>query len=238
MEPLNLDMFLTPPRDREISEYKILDYLKNCREEFNTNRLYPELADLRVLASRLETILEQKTYLKTSPSGKVKSTIIKGKYVSLESEEYNSENNSDECIELIEWTLDQFYSLIEEGLVIYDFVVQNLVLEPVGKIPRYKDEGYLLVPDNINSLLTINQYECSMGYAACKPIRSVKTMVLKSIPLEAHNRPPKEVKKELIKDKIILPGFSVFSCQTDLDFDFTQTILPIARKKLVYELMY
>jgi len=234
MSNLNLEKFLSISEDREINEYRILDSLKRIRKKFNSNKLYPELAELRVLAARLETNLEQKSYLKVWIPNKIKNATVKGKEITLDTDTLkellpDQANNSG----LIEWSLMQLYSIIDEGQIIFDFVMENIRIEEVGTLPSNKDIGYFFIPDNKNEILQVNQYECSMGYSAQKPIRSVRIGLIKSIPFSQLNKSPLELKTELLNGHGSISNPAVYNFSTDIDFDFVSTILPVAKKKLV-----
>lgn len=234
MNNLNLEIFLSISEDREINEYRILDSLKGIQKRFNSNKLYPELAELRVLAARLETILEQNSYLKIWLPYKIKSAGVKGREITLDTDASNELHPvKTNYLDLIEWSLVQLYSLIDEGMIISNFVIQNLEIEEVGTLPSLKDEGYFFIPDNKNEILMINQYECSMGYAAQKPIRSVRTRLIKAIQFSKLNKTPLELKSELLDNSESIANPAVYYFSTDIDFDFSRTILPVAKKKLL-----
>ena len=198
MESLKIETFLTQYTDRETNEYKILNYLKRCKEKFNKNKLYPELAELRMIATKLEAIVEQRNYLKVQLPRKVKGTFVKGNNYECIEDTPGTEDSEQKLSDLVDWALPKIYSTIEEGLIIYDFVMQNLSIEPVGEIPAYKDEGYMLIPDNKKSVLLINQYQASATYRSGKQIRVVQTRLLRSIPQALITKTPEELKEDLI----------------------------------------
>lgn len=233
MDSLKLEIFLSDSLDRELSEYKILEYIKRCRESFNRNKLYPELAELRLITSRLETIVEQRNYIRIQLPKRVRGTFSIGSEPEFVNEHVDAKNSVYNPEDLIEWALPKLHGIIEEGLIIYDFVMQNLRVEAVGDIPSYKDEGYFLIPDNRKSILLINQYECSVGYAADKQLRAIQTRLIRSIPLELITKSALEIKEDLLRSINFIKNPPVFYFKTDLDFDFAQTILPIAKKKLI-----
>ena len=212
METLKIETFLNQSTDRETNEYKILNYLKQCREKFNRNKLYPELAELRMIAAKLEAIVEQRNYLKVQLPRRVKGTYVKGSNCELIEDTPGTEDSAQKFDDLVDWALPKIYSTIEEGLIIYDFVMQNLSIEPVGELPAYKDEGYLLIPDNKKSLLLINQYQASAGYTAGKQVRVVHTKLLRAIPSVLVTKSPEELKEDLLNciDNIKNPAVYVF----------------------------
>jgi hypothetical protein len=56
MEKLNLESILVGPSDTELNQYRILQALKERREQFSQNRLFPCLAELIHFAGELEDL--------------------------------------------------------------------------------------------------------------------------------------------------------------------------------------
>ena len=150
------DIILSTLEDRELNEYKVLNFLKACRKNFNENKLYPDLTELRIIASKLKSFLNQKVLDNSSRQySTAKNGSRKGSCVSLASDDY--ENIS----EIIKCSLSHLTEVIEEGYVIYDFVSSNIEVNLVGHLPEYYDEGYLLIPDNKKNRLSVYQYVSS-----------------------------------------------------------------------------
>ncbi len=221
------DIVLSTLEDRELNEYKVLNYLKTCRQNFNKNRLYPDLTELRIIASKLKTFLNQKTLQNSTKQYSSKNSVRKGSCVSIVSDEYEN------ITEIVKCSLSHLTEVIEEGYVIYDFVSRNLEVNLVGDLPEYYDEGYLLVPDNKTNQLRVYQYVTSTSVTSPIPLQSLNTSYLMSIPGCKVSLTSKKFRKELVfkLDSFIDPA--IFVCITDLSFDIPHTILPIAKKKLL-----
>ena len=221
------DIILSALEDRELNEYKVLNFLKDCRQNFNRNRLYPDLTELRIIASKLKSFLNQKTAHNSSQKHPVKNDFEKEACVSLGSEEYEY------LAEIIKCSLSHLNEVIDEGYAIYDFVSNNIEVNLVGHLPEYYDEGYLLIPDNKTDQLRVYQYVSSTSLTSPIPLQSLNTSYLMSIPGSQVSLTSKKFRQELVLklDSFIDPA--IFVCLTDLTFDIPHTILPIAKKKLL-----
>ena len=221
------DIMLSTLEDRELNEYKVLNFLKACRKNFNENRLYPDLTELRIIASKLKSFLNQKTLDNSTRQYSVKNSTKKGSCISLANDDY--ENIS----EIVKCSLSHLTEVIEEGYIIYDFVSSNIEVNLIGDLPEYYDEGYLLIPDNRSNQLSVYQYVSSTSITSPIPLQSLNTSYLMSIPGCDVSLTSKKFRKELVLrlDSFIDPA--IFVCLTDLSFDIPHTILPIAKKKLL-----
>ncbi|MHB1686253.1 MAG: hypothetical protein ACYCVH_02620 [Ignavibacteriaceae bacterium] len=232
MKLLNLDSFISNESDSELNHYKILSGLKEYRNEINKNKLYPSLSELVYLSSQLEDILNKKDNFslffhkrKSDKNIKVKSLIVDTADQAVEYEDY--------VYELIEWSLPLIKSLIEEAYIIYDFVEENISINEAGVSPIYKDEGYLLIPDNLNSVLQIHKYQSIIYSTQSTPYHSLKTSFLENSRLLDFSNSAEFLKHDLIKKYNEKPNLATFVCETGLDFPFDETIFPLAKRKLL-----
>ena len=221
------DIVLSTLEDRELNEYKVLNFLKTCRQNFNKSRLYPDLTELRIIVSKLKSFLNQKMPQDSSRKYSVKNSNEKETCVSLGSEEYEN------ITEIIKCSLSHLTEAIEEGYAIYDFVSSNMEMNLVGHLPEYYDEGYLLIPNHKKNQLAVYQYVTSTSLTSPIPLKSLNTSYLMSIPGCEVSLTSKEFRRELVLklDSFVDPA--IFVCLTDLSFDIPHTILPIAKKKLL-----
>jgi len=221
------DIMLSTLEDRELNEYKVLNFFKSCRQNFNDNILYPDLTELRIIASKLKSFLNQKTSQNSSRKCSIKNGFEKESYVSLASEDYEN------IAEIIKCTLSHLTEVIEEGYVIYDFVSSNIEVNLVGHLPEYYDEGYLLIPDHKTDRLAVYQYVTSTSLTSPIPLQSLNTSYLVSIPGCEVSLTSKKFREELVLKLNSFIDPAIFVCLTDLSFDIPHTILPIAKKKLL-----
>jgi hypothetical protein len=232
MHKLTLDTFLTGTADAELRQYHVLEGLKHNYTEFMHNRLYPSLAELVELHTSLVNILNGMSDIQGHLPHELKEIDLEhGKLV------YQTAGINDEdfqrAAELITWALPRIEQAIDEGINIYNFVDEHIQIEQVGLLPMYREEGYWFVPEHRAALLHLLRYEVSLFTSANEKFRSLKTKNIRDIEQKSIVQTPESIKLNLIEQFHDLPNPATFICETDLDFPYTETILPIAKRKLM-----
>lgn len=234
MKGLNLNTFISQNADFELNQYKVLGGLKEYMHEFNKKRLYPAFSDLVALVNQLQDIRNQKNNLEVSFPKQIKEYDLKNKKII-----YNNTEDASHVeflFDLIDWAIPKIKNAIEEGVAIHEYVEENLKIENVGILPIHKSEGYFLVPDNKELLLQIHRFECSLFSSECDQYRALKTKYVRAVRKNQINESPEAIKLDLIHEFDDLPNPATFICETDLDFPFSSTIFPIAKRKLMAQL--
>ncbi|MDX1587242.1 MAG: hypothetical protein R3222_10870 [Balneolaceae bacterium] len=232
---LTLDLFTQVQSDFEKRQYKVLSALKRISEDFQHNKIYPHLSHLAELYHTLEDIRKRLNDLRSEFPKRIK----KVDFVNQEIEHeivFVDGSDLQKVEELIEWALPYIKAKIEEGKTIYEFVNEKIFLEEVGIIPNYIDEGYFFVPDNEEAKLLLFEYEVSIFQSAKDQYRSLKTQFLKALGQGRAMRSPNSIKLDLINEFKKLPNPATYAFQTDLDFPFNETVLPVVKRKLIKQL--
>lgn len=231
MHKLNLEVFLTGSTDAEARQYHILSGLQQCYENFSHNRLYPTLAELIALRTALLDMIHGMHDIQRRMSHDVKELDIEENTLI-----YEDQPNNDDLLraaELITWAMPYMEKAIEEGVGIYSFVEEHMQIEHVGILPMYREEGYWFVPEHKAALLHLLRYELSLFSSSSERYRTLKTSNLGDVPQGFILESPESIKLRLIEQYHDLPNPATFICETDLDFPYTETILPIAKRKLM-----
>jgi hypothetical protein len=229
---LNLNLFTKVQDDLEQRQYIILAELKKVSNEFQYYKVYPYLNELIELHRTLREITTRLADLRS----KFPKRISKIDWVNrtIEHEVVFVDGTDLSAVEdLISWALPKIEAVIQEGVAIHDFVEKSLTIEHVGILPNYRDEGYFFVPDNMNRKLNLFRFELSIFQSAEDPYRALKTRFLKALMQNRAQLSPGSIKLDLIRDEKELPNPATFAFTTDLDFSFQQTILPVAKRKLM-----
>ncbi len=231
MHKLSLNTFLTGTSDVEARQYHVLEGLKYCYGEFTHNKLYPTLAELVDLHTALVNVVNGMTDIQEHLSHELKEVDLEhGKLVY---EHPMSDDDLERAAELITWALPKIQQAIEEGASIYNFVDEHMQIEQVGIMPMYREEGYWFVPDPKAALLHLLRYEVSLFTSANERYRRLKTTNIGEVVHELIRRSPESIKLGLIEQYHDLPNPATYMCETDLDFPYTETILPIGKRKLM-----
>jgi len=225
-------MFISAHRDIEASRYRIMSGLKKIHESFAHNRIYPTLGDLIELHTTLQRIAKNSGEISGELPKQITGIDIEKQRIIYEPIELKgAEIKAIE--ELIAWAIPEIQQAIEAGKTIFNFVDDNLKMEGVGIVPAYIEEGYLLVPDVKSQLLHVMQYEVTIYTGADQKYRNLKTTSLRTLPLNTISTTAGNIKLELIRTNRELPNPATYLFETELDFPFTETILPVAKRKLL-----
>ena len=232
---LSLNLFTKVRDDLEKRQYIILAELKKISAEFQYYKVYPHLSFLVDLHRTLSDVIGHIEDLRNRFPKRISkidwvNQTIEHDVVFVDGTDLKSVE------ELIRWAIPKIEKTIQEGVTIHEYVAEELVVEHVGIVPNYREEGYFFLPDNRKRKLNLFRFEVSIFHSADDKYRSLKTRLLKSLNKQLTEISPNSVKLDLIKEQQELPNPATFSFQTDLDFSFNSTILPIAKRKLMQKI--
>jgi len=234
MERISIKSFFSSETDWELNQYRILGGIKEVCTDFDKKKIYPTLAMLIELKHSLDQIKEERNNLNGKFPKQIKGFDIKEQKIIYEPlGDLNNNDNIEVIFTLIDWALPYINKAIDEGVVLYDFVEKNITLEQVGILPMYKDEGYIMITDNVAFELQVHRYECSLFSSGKDKYRALKTEFVRSEKQEIIRRSPESIKHELIKERKDLPNPATFLCDSNLDFPFVETIFPVSKRKLI-----
>lgn len=234
MKKLTIDTFISAINDNELSQYYVLGSLQSYYQQLNKNKLYPALSELFDLGKLLGEIVAQKSHLqKMFPKQSENNVITESTGAS--SKETLMESDMDKVFEFINWAYPKIKDALTEGKAIYSFVKQNIKIEEIGILPIYKNEGYFVITNPKQNLIHVYRYEIPFialdkNSSSAMKVYSIKTyhnseLINKSL-----------LKIDLVKEFNDLPNPATYSFETELDFPFEETILPIAKRRLLKKL--
>lgn len=232
---LSLHLFTKVQDDLEKRQYIILAELKKISNRFQYYKVYPHLSELIELRATLKDITDRLASLRSKFPKRISridwvNKTIEHEVVFVDGTDLTA------VVDLINWALPQIEKVIHEGIAVHEFVEKGLYVEHVGILPNYRDEGYFFVPDNQNRTLNLFRFEVSIFKSSDDKYRSLKTKFLKGIEQGRAKLSPGSIKMELIREQKELPNPATYSIDTELDFPFNPTILPVAKRKLMQKL--
>ncbi len=235
MQRLSLELFIGGGHDVETRQYQVLNCLKSYYAEFSHNRLYPAFKDLIDVTSTLEGLVGKKENLEGNFPQQLVGVDIEHQQLVFDSVS-GRDPGFERAMDLIVWSLPHLRKAVEEAINIYHFVDEHIMIEEVGIMPVYKEEGYWTVPDARAHQLYLLRYEVSLFTSSAERYRQLKTTVLETMEMTALHKPPETFKLDVIEKYQDLPNPAMYMCATDLDFPYESTILPIAKRKLMSQL--
>ncbi len=232
MNRLGLDTFVSGTEDFEVRQYHVLQGLKTLRSELHHNRLYPALAELSDLIAVLEDFMQRKSEIQSRLPQRLKDIDIENRRLVYEPLKGN-EADVQRAAELIEWAMPHIRQILDEATEIYRFVDERIQIEHVGIMPMYREEGYWFVPENAASRLHLLRYQVALFTSTTERFRTLKTSLLESLEQAYIQYSPESIKLDLIEKYHDMPNPATYACETDLDFPYAETILPVAKRKLM-----
>lgn len=232
LQMLSLDLFTQVQSDFEARQYRILAGLKSYQECFQRNRIYPYLSDLIQMHLALKDIKDRLEDLRNVFPKKISNIDLVNKTIEHEVV-FVDGSDLNKVEDLIEWALPHMIKVIHEGATVHEYVEDKISIEHVGILPNYRDEGYFFVPDRESGKLKFFRFEVSIFKSAEDQYRSLKTQYLKSIRIGSIVKSPNSIKLELIREQKELPNPATYHLETVLEFPFSETIFPVAKRKLL-----
>ncbi len=230
--PLSLNLFTRVQDDLEKRKYIILGELKKISRQFQHYKIYPYLSDLIELRRTLGDVVSRLSDLRSEFPRRISKIDWINKRI--EHEVIFADGTDIQAVEkLIEWVLPKIDRVIGEGTAIHEFAESELSIEQVGILPNYRDEGYFFIPDNPNRNLNLFRFEISIFQSSADNYRTLKTRFLKQLQQSRARLSPGFIKLELIREVRELPNPATYAFDTQLDFPFSETILPVAKRKLM-----
>lgn len=232
MQRLSFALFIDAQKDMESAQLRILAALKEIHNHFQHNCIYPDLSDVMEIHDNVLDVFRRSKKMDESLPRTLTGVDLRN--ISLiYSLNTKPEATLESIKELLQWSIPYLEKALEEGKTIYDFVDEHCEVQPVGIIPAYLDEGYFLVPDIEQSLLAVFRYQVTVFTGAEDKYRALRTRLIDVLPLHTVQSDLRSLKLELIRQYPDLPNPAVYSCETDMDFPFSETLFPVAKRKLM-----
>lgn len=235
METLNNNWLTEGLMDVEFKKYVLLAYLKKCSEHFKEQKLYPQLADLvRHYQNLHELGHNLESMQKAFPKELMGFDLSK---LRLEFEKLNTDEEYISTItEIMQFAIPSIQYTIEEGKGVYEAVEKHIEISPVGIIPVYNQEGYLLLHQEQNSDVYVYQYHHSVVTQSNQNWRSLSLNYLcKEVKSLAN--PVEQIKLNLIKRFKELPTPATFLCLSKIHLPVAETFLPVVKRLMITKVL-
>jgi hypothetical protein len=231
MKQLSQTWFAEGYIDFELKKYTLLAYLQQINKYFNENKLYPQLSDLIFHYNNIVAFRENKKYLQEHFPKKLTGIQIE-KLQILYEQMIDDTDLMQQLEEIINYSADEMKTTISNGTEIYEFVEGNLTITPIGIVPIDMQEGYFFLSTGMTRSTHVYQYRLSFFEKHDEKFRSMKTSYVELMQRSMVNT-YENLKSELIRNRTDLPNPAVYSIETDLSFPIEETLLPVAKRRLV-----
>lgn len=231
MKSLGINWFIEGYIDFEHKKYVLLDYLQEINRHFDKSRLYPNLTDLIFHYNNLLSFKENKTHLQQAfPQRLTKADIdaVKLTYKKI----VQDDRSMIEIEQIIAYAINKMDPTIKTGKEIYDFVEQNLNIDPVGVIPLIPYYGYFSLQNGNEKGHWVYEYQITIFEGKDDKYRGINTRFIDIYEQNLVNT-PEAIKSDLIYRYKHLPNPAVYHVESVVTFPLEQTLLPVAKKSLV-----
>jgi hypothetical protein len=179
MEQLSINWFVEGRIDFEIKKYTLLSYLSHINHQFNTNKLYPSMADLVFHYNNLMAFKKNKNSIYSQfPERISKANFEEIKFVYEKIIEDDSMMR--EISEIIGFALIEMDECLNEGKEIYEFVEKSMNVFPVGLVPLYPFTGYMFIVDGKASETKVYEYNVTIFENQTEKYRGINTVYIDS----------------------------------------------------------
>lgn len=221
----DLSWLIDGPNDFEYKKYRLLAYVKGVNKEFRETKVHPHLKDLKVCHQNIKRLVEtnENIYHSTKKLKAIDSD--RRKFV------YDSGEKSLGTLEkVLNFAEPVIQKKIVEGREIFNFAKSQCVVEQIGIMPLYKEEGLLIIP--FNSDLMIFKFKAGLYRDTQDEFGITFNFLryLKKYVWETYE----SIKNRLLRSTKELVNPPVFLLNPKIEMSLSQTLLPVARDYLNY----
>ena len=217
--------------DFEYQKYRLLAYLKKADRHFSACRLYPQLADLVFHYNNLQQFLKNKKWLQDQFPQQLNQVSVEKLQLVYE-QMLSDDGMMQELESIINFAADHIKRTLDDGAGIYEFVAQRLSIEPVGILPLYKQEGYLLLHYGGQKEVRAYAYNITLFERNDARYKGLRLKYVSSWTKTPGNT-YQHIKREVIRQHPELPQPCVYLATTDLALPLEDTLLPVARRSFI-----
>ncbi|RZS98045.1 hypothetical protein [Cecembia calidifontis] len=217
--------------DFEYKKYVLLAYLQHVESQFKEVKLYPPLAELIQHYSKLKTFSENREQLKSSFPKMLQGPDfqeMKLKYKPL----VFDDDLMQQLEEIVNYSLPQIKKAIEEGRGIYDFLEQEMSIEPVGLSPIYQKEGYALLSFEKSKDIYVYRYKVNLFQTSLDSFKGIMMQLVHKV-RKSITQTFEQIKLDLIKTYKELPNPATYRINSPHVIPLHESFLPISKRLLL-----
>lgn len=220
--------------DFELQKYRLLAYLKEVNKYFNETKLYPQLSDVIFHYNNLVSFRDNKKLLQDH-FPQVLNSVDVNRVKLVYSQILADDELMQELESITEYATNKMKGIISNGAEIYELVEKQLIVEPVGIMPLYKDEGYVLICHGHHTEVRAYAYTVTLFEHQNAEYKGIKMAYVDSFAQTIVNT-REQIKRDIIRKVRTLPNPAVYAIESALEVPFAETLLPIAKRVLMRHL--
>ena len=235
MKTLSETWFAEGYIDFELKKYTLLAYLQEIDKQFSQQMLYPQLADIIFHYNNIISFRENKKLMQEQFPKRL--TGIQMEKISLLYEQLIADDELMQELEnIIAFSEAKMKRAIADGSEIYEFVENQVTIEPIGLMPLDVNEGYFMLHNGQSADTLVYYYRLSRIEKHSEKYKSIQTRYVDTWE-RGLTTTFEQIKSELIRTHTELPNPAVYAAETPMRFPLQETLLPIAKRSLVKFIM-
>lgn len=231
MKKLNTDWFLEGNLDFEYKKYVLLAYLKQVSQEFAQYRLYPSFSDLVFHYNNLHQFQEGRNQLRKQFPAELNEEEFRRMRLQYDAKESESAD-LEEIGNIVSYALPEIKSRVHYGKEIYETIESDLLIEPVGITPLYRQEGYVLLRFEPLQEVKAFAYRISFFENIEENYYGISFKHVQSFQLSISNH-YEQMKRSLIKTYGELPNPATYLALSRQLYPEMASILPVIKRKML-----
>jgi len=231
MKTLTMNWFSEGTIDFEYKQYILLAYLDEVKSFYSSHKIYPALSDLITQYRNLQAFKETKHTLYEQFPKKLTKIDLKNTALHFE-KEIVDDATMQEIEDIVDFAIPRIQNCVEEGREIYELVDVKLIINPIGVIPIYKNEGYILLKVGNEPVIHTFRFEISIIQDAYEKLNAIHTQFVGYYELGITTT-FEHIKIDLIKTNQTLPNPATYSVESKLVVPINETLLPITKRRLL-----
>lgn len=217
--------------DFEYKKYLLLAYLQHVDSQFKEVKLYPPLADLVHHYTKLKNFAENRDQLKAAFPKLLQGPDFKEMKLKYKPLEMDDEMMK-QLEEIVNFSLPQFKKAIEEGKNIYDFLEQEMVIEPVGLSPLYQKEGYAFLSLEKSKDIYVYRYRVNLFQNSIDVFKGIMMQLVQKV-RRSLTQTFEQIKMDLIRTYQELPNPATFRIHSTHHIPLQESFVPISKRLLL-----
>lgn len=230
MKTLSSNWFFEDLLDLEYKKYVLLAYLQDVDKHFTQIKLYPQLNELVNHYRLLKRFMDQKNNLYLDFPERIDALDLANFKVL-----YKKVVTDDEVMEVISeiigFALPKIKQQLDVGKEIYEFIESEIEFYPVGILPLYQQEGYLLLKDGMKPQIDVYEYSVKLFENKFDTYKAVYTTFVETFQYGISNT-LENIKINLIKHRTKLPNPATFVAETKHTYPVKETLLHVIKHLL------
>ena len=231
MKNLNKNWITEKHIDLEYKRYVLLAWLNEVNHNFDKNILYPFYSELKEHHKQLIFLQESTQSIFEGFTERAKSIDWQSHNIIYE-KTIDNDRLMQEIKAIINYSIPQIEHYLNEGRKIYCFIEDHLHIDPIGVIPLYPGEGYLLLKNGNNNQTRVYEYKITLFNKPDDKFKHVQTRYVRSYKKNFINT-LESIKSDLIRGNKELPNPATYAVETEMALPVNETFLPIAKRVLV-----